>query len=155
MERPLRQRGEKLERGFAHMLVTGGLRRVHVRGQEEIRKRVLIHAAAFNLGLLMRKRFGVGTPRGLRGLAAAHAALACRVSTAVLHLLGALSPSYWPSWPDCRPLTLRNPPLAQTQPRLGAALLHAPRGLETHFFHGLLGLLLGSAGIAFPVRGSP
>ena len=75
-KRLLRQRGEKLERGFAHMLVTGGLRRVHVRGQEEIRKRVLIHAAAFNLGLLMRKRFGVGTPRGLQGLAAAHAALA-------------------------------------------------------------------------------
>ncbi len=60
--RLLRQRGEKVERGFAHLLVTGGLRRVHIRGQEEIRKRMLIHAAAFNLGLLMRKRFGVGTP---------------------------------------------------------------------------------------------
>ena len=47
-----------------------GLRRVHVRGQEEIRKRILIQAAAFNLGLLMRKRFGAGTPRGLQGLAA-------------------------------------------------------------------------------------
>ena len=63
----LRQRGEKLERTFAHLLVTGGLRRVHVRGQEEIRKRMLIHVAAFNLGVLMRQRFGVGTPRGLQG----------------------------------------------------------------------------------------
>ena len=51
--------------------MTGGLRRVHVRGREEIRKRILIQAAAFNLGLLMRKRYGFGTPRGLQGLATA------------------------------------------------------------------------------------
>ena len=70
-----RERGEKLERTFAHLLVTGGLRRVHVRGQEEIRKRMLVHAAAFNLSLAMRSRFGFGTPRGLQGLAAAAAAL--------------------------------------------------------------------------------
>ncbi len=30
--RLLRQRGEKVERGFAHMLGSGGLRRVHIRG---------------------------------------------------------------------------------------------------------------------------
>ena len=66
-KRLLRQRGEKLERTLAHLLVSGGLRRVYVRGQEEIRKRMLVHAAAFNLGLLMRSRFGVGTPRGLQG----------------------------------------------------------------------------------------
>ena len=81
--RLLRQRGEKVERGFAHLLVTGGLRRVHIRGQEEIRKRMLIHAAAFNLGLLMRKRFGVGTPRALQGLATVQAALATQVTTRV------------------------------------------------------------------------
>ena len=45
----------------------GRIRRVHVREQEEIRKRMLIHVAAFNLGLLMRKRFGAGTPQGLPG----------------------------------------------------------------------------------------
>ena len=83
-KRLLRQRGEKLERGFAHLLVTGGMRRVHLRGQENIRKRLLIHAAAFNLGLLMRKRFGVGTPRGLQGLATVQAALATHVTTPVL-----------------------------------------------------------------------
>ena len=66
--RLLRQRGEKVERAFAHLLLTGGMRRVHVRGQESIRKRMLIHAAALNLGLIMRKRFGFGTPRGLQGL---------------------------------------------------------------------------------------
>ena len=85
-KRLLRQRGEKVERGFAHLLVTGGLRRVHIRGQEEIRKRMLIHAAAFNLGLLMRKRFGVGTPRALQGLATVRAALATQVTTRVLRL---------------------------------------------------------------------
>ena len=83
-KRLLRRRGERLERGFAHLLTTGGLRRVHVRGQEEIRKRILIQAATFNLGLLMRKRFGFGTPRALQGLAAAQAAL---VSTAFAHIL--------------------------------------------------------------------
>ena len=75
-KRLLRERGEKLERTFAHLLGSGGLRRVHVRGQEEIRKRMLVHAAAFNLSLVMRTCFGFGTPRGLQGLAAAAAALA-------------------------------------------------------------------------------
>ena len=94
--RLLRQRGEKVERGFAHLLVTGGLRRVHIRGQEEIRKRMLIHAAAFNLGLLMRKRFGVATPRALQGLATVQAALATQVTTRVSRffaVFGAISPS--------------------------------------------------------------
>jgi len=86
-KRLLRQRGERLERGFAHLLVTGGLRRVEVRGQEEIRKRMLVQAATFNLGLLMRQRFGWGTPRGLQGLAVAQAALRCHVCTVILHIL--------------------------------------------------------------------
>ena len=79
-----RGRGEKVERPFAHMLETGGMRRLHVRGQKNIRKRMLVHAAAFNLGLLMRKRFGVGTPRALQGLAAIQAALSTQVTTRVL-----------------------------------------------------------------------
>jgi hypothetical protein len=43
------------------------MRRVHLRGHTNIRKRLLIHAGAFNLGLLMRQLIGVGTPRGLQG----------------------------------------------------------------------------------------
>ena len=35
-----------------------------------ILKRVLIHVCGYNLGLLMRKLLGVGTPRGLQGLIA-------------------------------------------------------------------------------------
>ena len=77
----LRRRGEKLERTFAHLLETGGLRRVHVRGHEEVRKRMLIHVAAFNLGVLMRERFGVGAPRGLQGRPAAAQALLDSIAT--------------------------------------------------------------------------
>jgi transposase len=65
--RLLRLRGERLERPFAHLYETGGMRRVHLRGHTNIRKRLLIHASGFNLGLLMRHLIGVGTPRGLRG----------------------------------------------------------------------------------------
>jgi len=63
----LRKRGELVERTFAHLYETGGMRRVHLRGHPNILKRLLIHAAAGNLGLIMRKVLGSGTPRGLRG----------------------------------------------------------------------------------------
>ena len=65
--RLLRLRGERLERPFAHLYETGGMRRVHLRGHTNTRKRLLIHTAGFNLGLLMRQLIGVGTPRGLQG----------------------------------------------------------------------------------------
>ncbi len=66
-KRLLRQRGELVERSFAHMYETGGMRRTHLRRHENIIKRLLIHAGAFNLGLVMRKLSGCGTPRGLQG----------------------------------------------------------------------------------------
>jgi transposase len=66
-KRLLRRRGELLERPCAHLYETGGLRRAHVRGHENVLKRLLIHASAFNLGLWMRKLFGIGTPRTLQG----------------------------------------------------------------------------------------
>lgn len=67
----MRRRGEIIERTFAHAFETGGMRRTHLRHHENIAKRLLVHIAAFNLGLLMRKRFGVGKPRCLQGLSAA------------------------------------------------------------------------------------
>ncbi len=70
-KRLLRQRGERLERPFAHLYETGRMRRVHLRGHTNILKRVLLQTAALNLGLLMRTLFGVGTPRSLQGRAAA------------------------------------------------------------------------------------
>jgi transposase len=63
----LRQRGEKLERWNQHLYDRGGMRRVHLRGRENILKRLVVHSGAANLGLLMRKLFGKGTPRGLAG----------------------------------------------------------------------------------------
>jgi hypothetical protein len=39
-----------------------------LRGQEKVSKRYLIQVAARNLGLLMRKLFGIGTARSLQGL---------------------------------------------------------------------------------------
>jgi transposase len=65
-KRLLRLRGELLERPFAHYLDGGGMRRTHLRQNENILKRLLIHVAGFNLGLLMRKLVGCGTPRGQR-----------------------------------------------------------------------------------------
>jgi transposase len=65
--RLLRLRGERLERPFAHLYETGGMRRVHLRGHTNILKRLLIHTGGCNLGLLMRQLTGVGTPRGLQG----------------------------------------------------------------------------------------
>jgi len=66
-KRLMRRRGEYVERSFAHVYDTGGLRRTHLRGHRNILKRLLIHAGAFNLGILMRQVFGRGTPRGLQG----------------------------------------------------------------------------------------
>ena len=68
--RLLRERGELLERPFAHCYETGRMRRMHLRGHPNILKRPLIHAGAGNLALLMRHLHKAGTPRGLAGLAA-------------------------------------------------------------------------------------
>ena len=62
----MRRRGELIERSFAHLYDTGGMRRTHLRGHTNILKRLLIHAGGFNLGLLLRALLGVGTPRGLQ-----------------------------------------------------------------------------------------
>jgi hypothetical protein len=60
-----------VERSFAHCYETGAMRRVHLRRHPNILKRLLVHGAAFNLGLVRRQLLGRGTPRGLQGHAAA------------------------------------------------------------------------------------
>ena len=62
----LRQRGELIERSFAHCYDTGGMRRTHLRKHSNILKRQLIHVGAFNLSLILRKLIGAGTPREWR-----------------------------------------------------------------------------------------
>ena len=64
--RLMRRRGELMERSFAHVYDTGGMRRLYLRGRENIAKRLLIQAAGFNLGLLMRHDCGIGKPRSLQ-----------------------------------------------------------------------------------------
>jgi transposase len=67
----MKRRGELIERSFAHLYDTGGMRRVHLRGKNNIAKRALIHAAAFNLSLILRRMIGVGTARQAADLIAA------------------------------------------------------------------------------------
>jgi len=90
--RLMRRRGELIERSFAHVYDTGGMRRTHLRGHTNILKRLLIHAGGFNLGLVMRHLIGVGTPRGLQGrLAPVLATLFVLISAAPRRLTAILA----------------------------------------------------------------
>jgi len=90
-KRLLRKRGELLERPFAHCYETGGMRRTHLRGHPNILKRLLIHVAGFNLGLVMRSLIGIGKPRRVQdGLGAA--------LLAVLDSIRSLLGSLWRHW---------------------------------------------------------
>jgi transposase len=62
-KRMQRQRGEKIERNFAHQFDTGGMDRLYVRGINNVHKKLLVQAAACNLALLMRSINGAGKPR--------------------------------------------------------------------------------------------
>jgi len=64
----LRRRGMHLERSFAHILDAGGARRTTLRGLENLNKRFKVSAAIYNLSQLMRKLFGVGTPKQLAAM---------------------------------------------------------------------------------------
>ena len=70
-----RWRSERVERTFAHSCETGGARRSWIRGLGEVAKRYTAHVAALNLGVILRKLFGVGSPRGLADLRTAIFAL--------------------------------------------------------------------------------
>jgi transposase len=64
-KRLLKRRGELIERSFAHCYETGAMRRTHLRGRENILKRLLIHLGTFNMSLIFRRMLGAGTPREL------------------------------------------------------------------------------------------
>jgi hypothetical protein len=115
-----------VERPFAHLYETGGMRRVHPRGHTNILKRLQIHIGGFNLGLLLRQLIGVGTPRGLQGRLNA-------VLAALLTLIRMLSEPLTRHWcPDRRFFSTR-------------VLLHGEMRSRAHwlqgnsFHHGLLG----------------
>ena len=106
-KRLLRKRGELIERTFAHCYETGGMRRTHLRKHNNILKRLLVHVAGMNLGLLLRTLYGVGTPRSLQGLSFTLQFLIALLARAVrseklpfrevgVTWLGIVSPSYHP-----------------------------------------------------------
>ena len=64
----MKKRGELAERSFAHVCETGGGRRTWLRGLAKVQLRHLLLSMAFNLGVMMRKLFKMGTPRSLQGL---------------------------------------------------------------------------------------
>jgi len=100
-KRLLRSRGEILERGFAHCYDTCGMRRVHLRGRQNISKRLLIHVAGFNLSLILRRSLGVGKPRGLQG------AREGRLFLLFTYLLNAMGALLAPLCPGLRNLLAR------------------------------------------------
>jgi len=83
-KRLLRKRGELIERTFAHCYDTGGMRRTHLRKHNNILKRLLVHVAGMNLGLLLRSAYGIGTPRGLQGLSHALDFLVALIAQAII-----------------------------------------------------------------------
>jgi len=114
-KRLLRKRGELLERPFAHCYETGGMRRTHLRGHENIIKRLLIHVGTGNLGLLLRQLIGAGTPRALKALAA--------------HIENALSPVQVRPSRDLGSIRRYASGIGVLPPRIGIALLFTPNRL--------------------------
>ena len=90
-KRLLRMRAENVERSFAHCYDTGGMRRTHLRGRENILKRLLIHVGGFNLALALRSKLGAGTPRGLAAAKTAFAGLSHGLRAAMGRMCEALA----------------------------------------------------------------
>lgn len=93
-KRMQRQRGEKIERNFAHQFDTGGMDRLYVRGIGNVHKKLLIQAAACNLALLLRTLYGAGKPRAAhdQGIEATVAILSLVYTIASFQELG---------WAEC------------------------------------------------------
>lgn len=117
-QRVRRQRAEYAERSFAHLYGTGAMRRTHLRGHDNILKRLVIHGSGFNLGLVMRQRVGVGTPRGLHGHRRWTPRLIAHLSrlvTVLVAMLGPRSRDHGHSWIFHQPF-IRLPLLSEKRP---------------------------------------
>ena len=103
----LRQRGEKVERTFAHLYETGAMRRTHLRHHPNILKRLLIHAGGFNLSLVLRKLTGFGKPRTLQdAYREGRAALLALLTTCwnAIEPIRATYDAVRPDWNGTRPI---------------------------------------------------
>ena len=90
-----RKRGELIERTFAHACETGALRRVRLRGRENVKKRYLAHIAALNLAIVLRKALGAGTPRGVAAARKGLFVCILVIWTAITTMLGRLLDRMW------------------------------------------------------------
>jgi len=112
----LRKRGQHIERSFAHVLDAGGMRRATLRGLENLNKRHQIAAACYNLSQLLRRLYGIGTPKQWA---------AC-LSSLLAHLLHLLIGA-WRSFVA----QIRNPPRTRARPLFPAAITTANPGSST------------------------
>jgi len=122
----LKKRGELIERSFAHCYETGGMRRVHTHGLENVLKRQLIHVGAFNLSLIFRTTLGAGTPRQLRN----------RRQTAIFIILWLSTPLRMPSQPHKHRLRRSGRNRRENRTTFGS---HLPSPNFRGFRHRLLG----------------
>jgi transposase len=98
----LRRRGMHIERSFAHILDSGGMRRTTLRGWENLNKRFKLAAAFYNLSQLMRKLIGFGTPKQwAAALERAGRPLFWRLAAVIIQLapvVAKITSSWRPSW---------------------------------------------------------
>ena len=136
-KRLLLRRGEKLERTFAHLLVSGGLRRVHVRGQKGDPKtlagsrRGLQPRADDARALRLRHPARPAGPRGSGPRRRLRTPLCDRCRPNRAH--------FRPPKPQHRLLPPFRPPLAQQDRAHSPPAVRTIGALADHFFHGLLG----------------
>ena len=93
-------RSELAERSFAHMYETGGMRRVYLRGRQNILKRLVIQGAGFNLAVYLRKTCGVGKPRTLQGRSM-NSATVSRLISGLLRPRGGIWQAIWRLFSVC------------------------------------------------------
>lgn len=103
-----RLRSEYSERTFAHVCETGGGRRSWIRGLIEVTKRYLMQVAGRNLGVIMRKLFGIGTPRSLQDGGGGRPALILDLWKALRGPVPCWNPR-WMMWMHASPSALAHP----------------------------------------------
>jgi hypothetical protein len=125
-----RWRSERCERTFAHVCETGGGRRTWLRGLGNVLKAHVLKCAGYNLGLLLRKVWGLSKPRNGEAGAAALFWAIFGVGVETLALIGPKDSgvTYW--WWQISVLLL----IAMLLARIGALIL--ARKKTSHFLTG-------------------
>jgi len=93
-----RWRSEKCERSFAHVCETGGGRRMWLRGLENASKSHLLRCAGYNLGLVLRKCYGLSKPRSAAGAAGVFFILGLFLALGITGPDSPFPPAKWTLW---------------------------------------------------------